>query len=337
MTGLEKDTNQTLRRSNRIAGLPPIQTLESNQVLITESQPSPSTSESSGKIEEEVVVMEQTLKELASPVLDQQPLCIELDASFELKSGLIHLLPKFSGLSGVDLNQHLKEFHVVVMGMKQSSVNEDKAKLKAFPFSLEGSAKEWLYYLSPGSVTTWEEMKKLFLERYFPSSKATLIRKQICGIQQYGGETLYEYWERFKKLCASCPHHQISEQLLLQYLYEGLVPTERSMIDAASGGALVNKTAAQARALIENMAANSQQFTNRAEPPKRVNEVSTPSNIEQQIANLTSLFQQFATGTIQQAKVCGVCSTVGHHTDMCPNLQDGCEQANALGGYQGQQ
>ena len=118
MTGLEKDTNQTLRRSNRIAGLPPIQTLESNQVLITESQPSPSTSESSGKIEEVVVVMEQTLKELASPVLDQQPLCIELDASFELKSGLIHLLPKFSGCSGEDPNQHLKEFHMVVMGMK---------------------------------------------------------------------------------------------------------------------------------------------------------------------------------------------------------------------------
>ena len=56
------------------------------------------------------------------------------------------------------------------------------------------------------------------------------------------GESLYEYWERFKKLCASYPHHQINEQLLLQYFYEGLALMEWNMIDATSGGALVDKT-----------------------------------------------------------------------------------------------
>ena len=84
-------------------------------------------------------------------------------------------------------------------------------------------------------------MKKAFLERYFPASKAANIRKEICGIRQYNGETLYEYWERFMKLCASCPHHQISEQLLIQYFYEGLLPMERNMIDVISWGALVDK------------------------------------------------------------------------------------------------
>ena len=53
---------------------------------------------------------------------------------------------------------------------------------------------------------------------------------------------MYEYWGRFKKLYASCPHHQISEQLLVQYFYEGLLPMERSVIDVASWGALVDKT-----------------------------------------------------------------------------------------------
>jgi len=38
---------------------------------------------------------------------------------------------------------------------------------------------------------------------------------------------------------------------------------DRSMIDAASGGALVDKTPAAARSLIENMASNSQQFASR--------------------------------------------------------------------------
>ena len=85
-------------------------------------------------------------------------------------------------------------------------------------------------------------MKKKFLDKYFPASKATSLRKEICGIKQHPGESLYEYWERFKKLCIKCPQHQISEQLLKKYLYEGLLFRDSSIIDVASGGALVNKT-----------------------------------------------------------------------------------------------
>ena len=55
-------------------------------------------------------------------------------------------------------------------------------------------------------------------------------------------ESYFIYWEHFKKLVASCPNHQISEPLLIQYFYEGLLPLERSMVDAASGGALHEKT-----------------------------------------------------------------------------------------------
>ena len=187
----------------------------------------------------------QTLKALAAPDLDQQPLCIEypqLEVIFELKLGMIHLLPTFHGFTGEDPNKHMKKFHVVCLSMKPTKIYEEQVQLRTFQFSLADSAKEWLYYLSFSTITTWNEMKKLFLEKYFPASKATNIRNKICGIQQMNGESLYEYWERFKKLCASCHHHQISEQLLIQYFYEGLIPIERSMIDAASGRALVDKT-----------------------------------------------------------------------------------------------
>ena len=44
---------------------------------------------------------------------------------------------------------------------------------------------------------------------------------------------------------------------------------DRSMIDAASGGALVDKTLMEARTLIANMEANSQQFGDRHETPIR--------------------------------------------------------------------
>ncbi|XP_062093929.1 uncharacterized protein LOC133799962 [Humulus lupulus] len=63
---------------------------------------------------------------------------------------------------------------------------------------------------------------------------------------------------------------------------------ELSMIDAASGGALVDKTPAAARSLISNMEANSQQFGVRQEVSvKGLNE--TNSNVEQQLAQLTSM------------------------------------------------
>ena len=55
---------------------------------------------------------------------------------------------------------------------------------------------------------------------------------------------------------------------------------ERNMIDAASGGALVNKTPEVAKQLIAIMAANSQQFGHHRTASKWVNEVQT-SSIEQ--------------------------------------------------------
>ena len=85
------------------------------------------------------IARQQTLKELAAPNVENQPLCINIDnnINFELKSGFIHLLPTFNGLAGEDTLTHLKEFHMVYIGMKPNGVDEEHVKLKAFPFSLK--------------------------------------------------------------------------------------------------------------------------------------------------------------------------------------------------------
>ena len=109
------------------------------------------------------------------------------------------------------------------------------------------------------------------------------------------------------------------------------------MIDAASGGALVDKTLKAVRNLIANMAANSQQFGTRLDPSsKHVNEVNI-SSLEQQIASLTSLVRQMAVGNMQTVKACGICSIVGHPANMCPTPQEEpIEQVNVAGGFPGQ-
>ncbi|XP_073133817.1 uncharacterized protein [Henckelia pumila] len=92
-------------------------------------------------------------------------------------------------------------------------------------------------------------MKRIFLKKYFPASRAANIRKEIYGIKQLTGESLHEYWER-------------------------------SMLDAASEGVFEDKTPVQERNMIENMATNSQQFgTNRNDhAPRKNNELATAVN-----------------------------------------------------------
>ncbi|GAU51081.1 hypothetical protein TSUD_241500 [Trifolium subterraneum] len=108
---------------------------------------------------------------------------------------------------------------------------------------------------------------------------------------------------------------------------------ERNILDTASGGALVDKTPAAAKTLIENMSLNSQQFStsnNDVNQTKGVNEIQPSSSsfkaletrIDARIDELTSLVKQLAVNKPQTAKVCGICTSPEHPTDTCPILQD---------------
>nr|XP_028952487.1 uncharacterized protein LOC103407978 [Malus domestica] len=179
--------------------------------------------------------------------------------------------------------------------MRPANVDEEQVKLRAFPFTLEAKAKEWLYNLPPGSMNTWNQVKQTFLEQYFLATKAASIRKDICAIRQQHGEPFGDYYERFTHLVASCPNHQISEHFLIQYFYEGLCSTDRVILDAASGGAFMDKTSINAKALLKNIAGNTRQFGGRDELPlKKVNEKTYKAieNLERQMSQLASLMGQ---------------------------------------------
>ncbi|RDX95396.1 hypothetical protein CR513_22096, partial [Mucuna pruriens] len=100
---------------------------------------------------------------------------------------------------------------------------------------------------------------------------------------------------------------------------------DRSMIDAASGGALMDKTPTTTRLLISNMASNTQQFKVRGgtSTSRNVSEVNTfdSQRLENQLTELTSLVRQLAVSQHQQV-VQGICASVEHPTDMCPTLEE---------------
>ncbi|RDY11640.1 hypothetical protein CR513_03630, partial [Mucuna pruriens] len=102
---------------------------------------------------------------------------------------------------------------------------------------------------------------------------------------------------------------------------------DQSMIDAASGGALMEKTPAAMRHLISNMARNTQQFGIRgAITNKVVNKVGIVNNLrmENQLTELTSFVRQLAVSQHQQilqVEVCGISTSVEHFIDVCPTLR----------------
>ncbi|RDY13881.1 hypothetical protein CR513_01130, partial [Mucuna pruriens] len=110
------------------------------------------------------------------------------------------------------------------------------------------------------------------------------------------------------------------------------------------GRALMEKTPAVARHLISNMASNTQQFGIRGpNQSQTVNEIGVASNqrLENQLTELTSIVRQLAVCQHQPtmaAKICGICTSVEHPTDMCPTLQDTesdqLKHVGAVGGFQ---
>ena len=50
-------------------------------------------------------------------------------------------------------------------------VDCDMVKLRLFPFSLIGRAKEWLLSLPKNNIDSWTKRKDAFIGKYYPPAK----------------------------------------------------------------------------------------------------------------------------------------------------------------------
>ena len=275
-----------------------------------------------------------TLESLTAPNLEQQTNAVTFPAlpsgtRFELKTGVVQLLPKFSGLATEDPIQHLDEFLEVCASMKPSDITDDQMRLRVFAFSLKDLARDWYHSLAPGSVTTWVELKKAFLQKFFPAIKSNQLKKKICNIEQYADETLYDYFERFKKLIKMCPYHGYENHDLILYLHGGLKDEDRRMINSACGGNILKFTYEEGMQIFATLADDSRQYNSRTNRRS----VAEMGKVDQdEFALLKEEVRRLKLkGTPQQAKACEICHDDLHPTDACPTLQ---EQVNAVGGFQ---
>src|SRR4051812_13262091 len=74
---------------------------------------------------------------------------------------------------------HLNIFTEICDMMCIKDVNPHVVKLRLFPFSLRGKAKEWLLSLPRGTITTWDNCCSLFMMKFYPPAKTMQLRSKI--------------------------------------------------------------------------------------------------------------------------------------------------------------
>jgi hypothetical protein len=79
----------------------------------------------------------------------------------------------------------------------------------------------------------------------FPPSKTAQLRDQTRRFTQRDGDSLYDTWEHFKEMLKIYPHNGLEKWLIVHTFYNDLLYTTKMTIDAAAGGALMNKNTQQ--------------------------------------------------------------------------------------------
>nr|GEU73111.1 hypothetical protein [Tanacetum cinerariifolium] len=100
-----------------------------------------------------------------------------------------------------------------------------------FPSTLKVKAKKWMKRLPTRTITTWELLKKAFLEDYRPPGKTIMQIETIRGFWQEIKKPMYYAWEWFNELLFKYPKHKLNEHEHLQILYLGLDVETRRVLD----------------------------------------------------------------------------------------------------------
>ncbi|GAU51742.1 hypothetical protein TSUD_415390, partial [Trifolium subterraneum] len=251
--------------------------------------------------------------------------------SFDIKNTVLSALKEnqFSGSESECPNIHLARFYEACGYTDLAGVSESNKKLRLFPLSLTGRAKDWIDTLPPNTITSWDELELKFCERYFPIHKFLERRNDITNSEQGDSESLYDAWERFKLCLKKCPTHGLDSHAQMQHFTQGLRAHTRMLLDASAGGSLKNKDESEARELVEAMAQNEYRVQNDRGAKKKAGmlELDTQTAIlaQSQLMNnqMAAMLKHFTTALAppMQAKAvqdvkCNLCGQ-GHANGEC--------------------
>ncbi|KAK2453440.1 hypothetical protein QL285_001129 [Trifolium repens] len=254
--------------------------------------------------------------------------------NFDIKNSVINALKEdqYSWAESQCPNLHLGRFYEACDYTDPPGVTESQKRLRLFKFSLTGRAKDWLDTLPSGTINTWQELERKFLERYFPIHKFLERRADIVNFEQGDAESLYDAWERFKLCLKKCPKHGIDTHAQMQHFTQGLRAQTRMLLDASAGGSLKNKNEQEAIELIESMAQNEYRANNDRGAKKKPGMLELEANsamlAEQKLMNnkMEALVQHFTkASSAQHQSKAQVSQAQGLRCDFCKQVHENGE------------
>nr|GEV84823.1 putative reverse transcriptase domain-containing protein [Tanacetum cinerariifolium] len=134
------------------------------------------------------------------------------------------------------------------------------------------------------SIRHEEDLKIKFLSKYYPLTRTAKKMKDINNFQQEPDETLYQAWERFRKLFMKRPQHYLTEIQEVILFYNRMDVPTRQILD--SKGVIPSKTTADEKVAIQEMVEYLQKWHNGTSRTKGTKTSNGLAAIQVQLNNL---------------------------------------------------
>ncbi|GKC32949.1 reverse transcriptase domain-containing protein [Tanacetum coccineum] len=144
------------------------------------------------------------------------------------------------------------EFLAICNMFRYGETQSEAVKLLIFPFSLCDEAKTWFNKLNEESITSWEQMRRAFINQFFPPSLCNRLLLEIKNFSQNVCESLINAWLRLKSMLRKCQGHALTKGAIIQIFYHGLDEPTQAILDVTGGGIFLYKSPNQAFQFLED-------------------------------------------------------------------------------------
>ncbi|GJW65977.1 reverse transcriptase domain-containing protein [Tanacetum coccineum] len=135
---------------------------------------------------------------------------------------------------------------------RYGETQSEAVNLLIFPFSLCDEVKTWFNELNEDSITSWEQMRKSFISRFFPPSLFNSLLLEIRNLSQNVCESLTDAWLRLKSVLRKSQGHGLTKGAIIQIFYYGLDEPTQGILDVTAGGIFLYKSPNQAFQFLED-------------------------------------------------------------------------------------
>ncbi|GJW72091.1 reverse transcriptase domain-containing protein [Tanacetum coccineum] len=179
---------------------------------------------------------------------------LDVDDNFVISSTHLKMIleNKFDGYLQADPHDHICEFIAICDMFKYRKTQSEAVKLLIFPYSLSDKAKTWFNELNEEFITSWDQMRKVFINKIFPPSLFNRLFLEIGNFSQLVCESLTDAWLRLKRMLRKCHGHGLTKGAIIQIFYHGLDEPTQGILDITAGGIFLYKSPNQAFQFLED-------------------------------------------------------------------------------------